>query len=97
MEQKNKQSFLHGALILALSTVIVKLVGACFKLPLANIIGNTGMGYFNTAYNLFNVVYALAVAGFPVAVAKMVSENVALKKYNILYVIKQLFFIYFFI
>ena len=82
MEQKNKQSFLHGALILALSTVIVKLVGACFKLPLANIIGNTGMGYFNTAYNLFNVVYALAVAGFPVAVAKMVSENVALKKYK---------------
>jgi stage V sporulation protein B len=79
---KNKQSFLHGALILALSTVIVKLIGACFKLPLANIIGNTGMGYFNTAYNLFNVVYALAVAGFPVAVAKMVSESVALKKYK---------------
>ncbi len=82
MNSKNKQSLLHGALILALSTIIVKIIGACFKLPLANIIGNTGMGYFNTAYSLFNVVYALAVAGFPVAVAKMVSENVALKKYR---------------
>ena len=82
MNTKNKQSFLHGALILALSTIIVKIVGAFFKLPLANIIGNTGIGYFNTAYSLFNVVYALSVAGFPVAVAKMVSESVALKKYR---------------
>ncbi len=82
VNSKNKQSLLHGALILAVSTIIVKIVGACFKLPLANIIGNTGMGYFNTAYSLFNVIYALAVAGFPVAVAKMVSESVALKKYN---------------
>lgn len=82
MNTKNKQSFLHGALILALSTIIVKIVGAGFKLPLGNIIGNTGIGYFNTAYSLFNVVYALSVAGFPVAVAKMVSESVALKKYR---------------
>ena len=42
------QNFLHGALILAASALIVKLIGAFFKVPLANIIGGSGMGYFMT-------------------------------------------------
>ena len=45
------QNFLHGALILAASALIVKLIGAFFKVPLANIIGGSGMGYFMTAYD----------------------------------------------
>ncbi|MEI3579866.1 MAG: oligosaccharide flippase family protein [Acutalibacteraceae bacterium] len=71
------QNFLHGALILAASALIVKLIGAFFKVPLANIIGGSGMGYFMTAYDFFNPVRSLAVAGIPVAVSKMVSEAVA--------------------
>ena len=82
LEKKTKQSFLHGAVILTVATVIVKLVGALFKIPLANIMGNTGMGYFNTAYNLFNVVYSLAIAGLPIAVAKLVAENEALGRHK---------------
>ena len=82
MEKKTKQSFLHGAVILTLATVIVKVVGAIFKLPLGNMVGNTGMGYFNTAYNLFNVVYSLAIAGLPIAVAKLVAENEALGRHK---------------
>lgn len=82
MENKTKQSFLHGAVILTVATVIVKVVGAIFKIPLGNMVGNTGMGYFNTAYNLFNVVYSLAIAGLPVAVAKLVAENEALGRHR---------------
>jgi len=82
LEKKTKQSFLHGAVILTIATVIVKLVGALFKIPLGNIMGNTGMGYFNTSYNLFNVVYSLAIAGLPVAVAKLVAENEALGRHK---------------
>ena len=48
--------------------VVVKLIGAFFKIPLTAIIGGDGMGYFMTAYGLFNPIYALSVAGFPVAV-----------------------------
>lgn len=71
------QNFLQGALILAASALIVKLIGAFFKVPLANILGGAGMGYFMTAYDLFNPVRSLAIAGIPVAVSKMVSEAVA--------------------
>lgn len=80
MEQRERgsgQNFLHGALILAVSAFVVKLIGAFFKVPLANILGGGGMGYFMTAYDLFNPVRSLAIAGIPVAVSKMVSESIA--------------------
>ena len=76
------QNFLHGALILAASALIVKLIGAFFKVPLANIIGGSGMGYFMTAYDFFNPVRSLAVAGIPVAVSKMISARIARGEYR---------------
>lgn len=77
-----KQSFLQGALILTIGIVIVKVVGFLFKIPLGNIIGNNGMGYFNTAYTFYSVLYSLATAGFPIAIARMVAENYSLERYN---------------
>ena len=47
-----KQTFLGGAAVLALSTAIVKIIGACYKIPLGNLIGDAGFGYFTTAYDI---------------------------------------------
>jgi len=73
--QMKKQSFLHGALILTLSILIVKVVGMLFKVPLNWIITEEGMGYFGTAYNFYGPIFSLATAGFPIAISKMVSES----------------------
>ena len=77
MQGKQKQSFIHGALILTLATMVVKVIGMLYKIPLGNILGAAGMSYFMSAYSIFNPVYALSVSGFPVAVSKMVSESSA--------------------
>ena len=45
-----KQSFLGGAAILTAAVVIVKLIGAAYKIPLSNILGSAGQTYFDTAY-----------------------------------------------
>lgn len=82
MQARKKQSFLQGAIILVVATVVVKIIGVFFKMPLTNIIGAAGMGYFNIAYGLFNTLYALSVAGLPVAVAKMVAENAAVRRFR---------------
>ena len=50
-----KQSFLHGAALLAGATAIVKVLGALYKIPLGNIIDDAGFGYFNTAYDIYSV------------------------------------------
>lgn len=81
-KKNGKQSFLHGALILAAATMVVKLIGALFKIPLTILIGGEGMGYFTTAYGLYNPIVALAVAGLPVAVSKVVAQNAAAGRFR---------------
>ena len=69
-----KQTFLQGTAILALGTVLVKLIGFLFKTPLNSIIGSTGFGYFNTAYTVYNVLLMISTTGLPVAMSRMISE-----------------------
>lgn len=73
-----KQSFLHGTAILALATFIVKIIGACYKIPLVGIIGNSGYGYFTMAYDIYSVLLTISTAGLPVAMSRMISESEAL-------------------
>lgn len=77
---KKSQSFAGGAAVLVLSTVTVKIIGALYKIPLTNLLGGVGMGYFMSAYGLFNPIYAMSVAGFPIAISKMVSKGLAQDK-----------------
>lgn len=78
MSKEKSQNFLKGATILTAATILVKLVGVLFSIPLANKIGDEAMGYFNSAYLLFALFNAIATAGLPVAVARMVSSSYAL-------------------
>ncbi len=52
-----------------------KVLGALFKIPLGRLVGGVGMGYYGTAYELYAPLYALATAGLPIAISKIVSEN----------------------
>ena len=74
MSKQKKQSFLGGAAILAAAVVIVKVIGAFYKLPLNNILGAQGKTYFNTAYYIYNVLLTISTAGLPLAISKMTSE-----------------------
>lgn len=76
-----KQSFLESSAILILSAVVTKLMGAVFRIPLANMLGGEGMGYFSSAYGIFMTVYAVSVTGLPAAVAKVTAENSALERF----------------
>ncbi|WMJ23666.1 polysaccharide biosynthesis protein [Paludicola sp. MB14-C6] len=82
MTKQKKQSFLYGASILMASMIIVKLIGALFKIPINNILHETGMAYFNQAYTIFTTIYALTVTGLSAAVARMVAENAAKERYR---------------
>lgn len=78
-EQKEgkKKSFLQGAAILAGAGVVIKLMGAAFRIPLANIIGPLGMSYYQTAYPIYNLFLTVSTAGIPVAISRMVAERYA--------------------
>ncbi len=71
-----KQNLEQGAVILLFSTIIVKLIGAFFKIPLSSnfCLGDLGFGYFSAAYDLFTPIYMMAISGFPVAISRMIAD-----------------------
>ncbi|MBR1862463.1 MAG: polysaccharide biosynthesis C-terminal domain-containing protein [Ruminococcus sp.] len=77
-----KQSFLKGSAILAAMVVITKTLGLLYKIPLANILGGTGMGYFSAAFTVFTPVYALAASGITSAMSRQAAENRALGRFK---------------
>lgn len=71
------KTYLKNTAILFVSMTITKIVGAIFKIPLANILGGTGMGYFSTAYGLYSPVFALTAAGIPTVMMRITAQNIA--------------------
>ena len=79
---RKRQSFAKGAMIMTSMMLMVKIMGAFFKVPLTTILSGEGMGYFNSAYNLYNPIYAFATAGLPIAISRMVSGDAALLRFR---------------
>ena len=77
-----KQTFLHGAALLAMATAVVKVIGALYKLPLKMVIGDEGYSYFSTAYDIYTVLLLIATAGLPVAMSRMISQASSLGNRN---------------
>ncbi|MGN0446616.1 MAG: polysaccharide biosynthesis C-terminal domain-containing protein [Acutalibacteraceae bacterium] len=81
-QKKQGQSLVSGAMFLMVTTVIVHIIGVIYKIPLTATIGTVGRGYFTSAYEIYTPIYAISMAGLPVAVSKMVSERMATGKYR---------------
>jgi stage V sporulation protein B len=79
-DQAQKTSPWTGVFFLTLSGILVKVIGMFFKIPLASILGDSGMGYFNGAYTVYIFFYTISTAGIPAAVSILVSESLAKKE-----------------
>ena len=62
-EQKKDNSFLKGAANLGIAEIIIKIIGAFFRIPLGNIIGAEGMGYYQSAYPIYLILVVASTAG----------------------------------
>ena len=69
-------------MLLALSTAIVKLIGAFYSIPLKHIIGDQGFGYYSTAYEIYTLLLMISTAGLPVAMSRMISQASSLGHYR---------------
>ncbi len=74
MKTNIKQKYISSAFLLLVSSVIVKVISAIYKIPLTSYIGATGRGYFSLAYNLCLPIHALTMGAFPIAMSKLVSK-----------------------
>ncbi|MGB3973424.1 MAG: polysaccharide biosynthesis protein [Peptococcia bacterium] len=74
-----KQTFLQGAFILVITSIIVKALGFLYQIIVVRMIGTEGIGVYNMVYPLYTTVLLLATAGIPTAIVKFVAEDTARK------------------
>ncbi len=74
MAKIKKQNYMHGAAILTVGVIIMKVLGFFYKVPLGTILKDEGYSMFIGAYSIFNIFFTLATAGLPVALSRMVAE-----------------------
>jgi len=77
-----KSNFLVQGSILAAASIIVRLIGLVYRIPLTNIIGDEGMGYYSNAYAIYNIALILSSYSLPLAVSKLVAARIATKEYR---------------
>ena len=71
------RTFFSGVLLLTLSTISVKAIGLFYKIPMLSYLGAEGMGYFNSAYEIYALFCVIATAGLPVALSVLISAAMA--------------------
>ena len=79
---KRESNFVVQGSILAVAGIIVRLIGILYRVPMTNIIGDEGMGYYSTAFNVYNIMLILSSYSLPLAVSKMVSARMAKGQYR---------------
>lgn len=76
MARSDKKSFVKGAFILGLAGLICKVIGAFFRIPLYNMLGD-GMQYYEAVYPYYSTLLVISTAGLPTAISRMVAERTA--------------------
>lgn len=72
-QETTRKTFFTGVLMLSVSTVLVKVIGLLYKIPMLSYLGSEGMGYFNSAYEVYALFCVIATAGLPVALSVLIS------------------------
>ncbi|HSW36359.1 MAG TPA: polysaccharide biosynthesis protein [Candidatus Limnocylindrales bacterium] len=75
-------TFVKGAAILAAAGIASRIVGAFFRIVLAALLGDEGIGLFQYAYPIYTTLLVISTAGIPVALSKIMAEKIALNDYR---------------
>jgi stage V sporulation protein B len=77
-----KQSFVKGAAILTIAGFFARAAGALFRIALAALIGDGGVGLYQMSYPVYSIMLAVSTAGIPTAISKLVAENLTYGNYR---------------
>ncbi len=70
-----KNKIIKGAAILAAAGAACKVIGALYRIPLANLLGAEGMADYQAAYPIYALLLVIATGGLPPAISKLVAGN----------------------
>lgn len=76
-KQKKNNSFLMQGMILAAAGIITRIIGIAYRIPVTNILGTEGQGFYATAFSIYNIALLLTSYSLPLAVSKLISARVS--------------------
>ncbi len=82
MSENRKTNFIRQGTILAMASIIVRMIGIVYRIPVANIIGDEGNGIYGAAYEIYNLALILSSYSLPLAVSKLLSAQLAKGSYK---------------
>ena len=81
-KKSNSKNYLVQGSILAVASIIAKIIGMIYRFPLTNTLGNEGNSYYSTANEVYNIVLMISSFSLPLAVSKLVSERIHKGEYK---------------
>ncbi len=82
MAKQQKNNLVKNASILMVATIISRIIGLIYRRPLGSVLGSVGLGYYGYASNLYAILLLISSYSIPMAVSKIVSERLALRRYK---------------
>ena len=79
-KKRKKDDFLMQGMILAIAMVMTKVIGALYRIPLTNILGDEGNGFYGYAFEVYAFALMLSSLSLPTAVSKLVSARMAMRQ-----------------
>ena len=76
-KRKGKSNFIIQGSILAIAGILVRVIGLVYRVPLNNILGNSGISAYSTAYDVYSLFLLISSQSLPLAVSKIVSARMA--------------------
>lgn len=92
--KKKNDGFIMQAGILAVAGIIVRIIGLLYNSPMNMILGDEGMGYYNTAYYAYTIILLISSYSIPSAISKVIAQKLAVKEYRNAHRVFQCAFIY---
>lgn len=77
-----RNNFVVQGSILAIAGIIVRLIGMLYRIPLIEIIGTEGNGYYTSAFSVYSILLIVSSYSLPTAVSKMVAGRIAVGQYK---------------
>ncbi|MCI8979405.1 MAG: polysaccharide biosynthesis protein [Clostridia bacterium] len=83
-KKESTQSFMNNVTVILISQILVKILGAAYRMVITNIdgFGDAGNGIYNVGFQIYTLLLAISSVGIPNAISKMTSERIALNDYK---------------
>ncbi|WP_167956390.1 putative polysaccharide biosynthesis protein [Anaerosporobacter faecicola] len=80
--KRKQNNFIVQGSILAIASLLSRIIGLLYRVPMTNIIGDEGMGYYNVAFQIYNLALLISSYSMPLAVSKLVAAYCVKKEYR---------------